>query len=108
MRLACPQCQAEIPAADVNIQTAEDPSKHRVLIEGAGKVTLDGLDDQHRLGLLFDRVVAANPPGGLVYGSVENRSDFLSVATDGDAGAARTFGVCRGVQSGCVKWPALS
>ena len=29
---------------------------HDVRIEGAGKITLDGLDESHRLGLLFDNV----------------------------------------------------
>ena len=31
---------------------------HDVRIEGAGKLTLDGLDESHRLGLLFDHVMA--------------------------------------------------
>ena len=31
---------------------------HRMRIEGAGKITLDGLNETHRLGLLFDDVAA--------------------------------------------------
>ena len=32
-----------------------------IFIEGTGKITLDGLDEKHRLGLLFDHVVASDP-----------------------------------------------
>ncbi|HEY3738237.1 MAG TPA: glycosyl hydrolase family 28 protein [Bryobacteraceae bacterium] len=34
---------------------------HNVRIEGAGKITLDGLDESHRLDMVFDNVIVDDP-----------------------------------------------
>jgi polygalacturonase len=41
--------------------TFQDITLRNVRIIGAGKITLDGLDPTHRLGMLFDNVVLDNP-----------------------------------------------
>jgi polygalacturonase len=43
------------------LPTFTDITLRNVRIAGAGKITLDGYDPQHRLGIQFDNVVLENP-----------------------------------------------
>jgi polygalacturonase len=76
-----------------------DISLHDVRIQGAGKITLEGLDSAHQLGILFDNVVLEEPSLlkmqathaaiRLGPGPVNFRPAGDDVAISGEAGSAK-------------------